>query len=68
MTPSQLYIQTHNLRMVFRHVGKYPAQRKSRKLVKTRKCTPPPPHPFLYDTPLRHVDTRPVFHHEPYEQ
>ena len=27
-----------------------------------------PPHPFLYDTPLRHIDTRPVFHHEPYEQ
>ena len=43
MTTSQLYIQTHNLRMVFRHVGKCPDRKKSRKLVKTRKCTPPAP-------------------------
>ena len=56
MTPSQLYIQTHNLRMIFRHVGEYPGQRKSRKLVKTRKCTPPPLTPFSDNTLLRHVD------------
>ena len=49
MTPSQLYIQTHNLRMVFRHVGKYLAKENLENWWKLENVHLPPS-----PLPLRH--------------